>query len=84
VTLEADSAEMLKSVVSDGPVWMVLNACVGQEKEEPRNPINRFLAPQGLVRLLAGYQSRSKVLERMVVWLSLLHARSEAEPGSQV
>jgi hypothetical protein len=29
-----------------------------EKMREPRNPINGLLAPQGLVRLFAGYQSR--------------------------
>jgi hypothetical protein len=39
--------------------------CAGQEKEGaqlPKNLINRLLAPQGLVRLLAENQSRPKCL----------------------
>jgi hypothetical protein len=55
---EAGPVETLELVYPLGLCRGCFNAHAGQEKREPKNPINGFLAPQGLVGLLAGYQSR--------------------------
>jgi hypothetical protein len=68
--LEAGPVETLESVVSPGCMEGALTRVRTTKMREPRNPINDLLAPQDLVGLFKGYQSRPKAKQSTLEFLA--------------